>query len=268
MLTRNHITNTIHAYMMNRILNSTICALLILFSATAHAANPTRNSDLAEEWTPNAGLMRAYKQNYFLFYSQSSLPNNAPTSPNPSNQVPYTYPLDNKEMKYQLSVKAHMLGENRHTLWFGYTQLSFWQIYDSAHSTPFRESNYEPEVIYSFRPEHPIHSPGMDSSLLNVGFVHQSNGQMLPRSRGWNRVYIQVGLERDFGEYGKLKLLPLKGAGVSAVGGVNLSSNDIVNALQALGYNEKEADWAAKQLPKDATVSDGIRQALKLLSKA
>lgn len=46
------------------------------------------------------------------------------------------------------------------------------------------------------------------------------------------------------------------------------ASNDITNALQALGYNEKEADWAAKQLPKDITVSDGIRQALKLLSKA
>jgi Holliday junction DNA helicase RuvA len=46
------------------------------------------------------------------------------------------------------------------------------------------------------------------------------------------------------------------------------SSSDIVNALQALGYNEKEADWAAQQLAKDATVSDGIRQALKLLSKA
>jgi Holliday junction DNA helicase RuvA len=45
------------------------------------------------------------------------------------------------------------------------------------------------------------------------------------------------------------------------------ASSDIVNALQALGYNEKEADWAAKQLPKDASVSDGIRQALKLLSK-
>jgi Holliday junction DNA helicase RuvA len=50
---------------------------------------------------------------------------------------------------------------------------------------------------------------------------------------------------------------------VAASGG-----SDIVNALQALGYNEKEADWAAKQLAKDATVTDGIRQALKLLSKA
>ena len=45
-------------------------------------------------------------------------------------------------------------------------------------------------------------------------------------------------------------------------------SNDIVNALQALGYSEKEADWAVKQLPKDCNVSDGIRQALKLLSKS
>ena len=46
------------------------------------------------------------------------------------------------------------------------------------------------------------------------------------------------------------------------------SGNDIVNALLALGYNEKEADWAARQLSRDSNVSDGIRQALKLLSKA
>ena len=45
------------------------------------------------------------------------------------------------------------------------------------------------------------------------------------------------------------------------------ASSDIINALQALGYNEKEADWAAKQLPKESNVSDGIRLALKALSK-
>ncbi len=45
-------------------------------------------------------------------------------------------------------------------------------------------------------------------------------------------------------------------------------SADVVNALLALGYNDKEADWAAKQLAADVGVSDGIRQALKLLSKA
>jgi holliday junction DNA helicase RuvA len=45
-------------------------------------------------------------------------------------------------------------------------------------------------------------------------------------------------------------------------------ANDIANALLALGYNDKEASWAAKQLPADIGVSDGIRQALKLLSRA
>lgn len=58
------------------------------------------------------------------------------------------------------------------------------------------------------------------------------------------------------------------GAGTSSVTPASSSASDIVNALQALGYNDKEADWAAKQLPKETNVSDGIRQALKLLSKA
>ena len=49
---------------------------------------------------------------------------------------------------------------------------------------------------------------------------------------------------------------------------VSTQSGDVVNALLALGYNAKEAEWAARQLPVDANVSDGIRQALKLLSKA
>ena len=68
-------------------------------------------------------------------------------------------------------------------------------------------------------------------------------------------------------------LLELQGKfTVTSSGGANRAAptqgSDIVNALLALGYNEKEADWAAKQLPADASVSDGIRQALKLLSKS
>ena len=46
------------------------------------------------------------------------------------------------------------------------------------------------------------------------------------------------------------------------------SAADILNALLSLGYNEKEALYAIKGLPKDVTVADGIRQALKLLSKS
>ena len=45
------------------------------------------------------------------------------------------------------------------------------------------------------------------------------------------------------------------------------AASDILNALLALGYNEREALSAMKTLPPEATVSDGIRHALKLLSK-
>jgi holliday junction DNA helicase RuvA len=46
------------------------------------------------------------------------------------------------------------------------------------------------------------------------------------------------------------------------------AASDILNALLALGYNEREAAGAMKQLPAGVAVSEGIRQALKLLSKA
>ena len=46
------------------------------------------------------------------------------------------------------------------------------------------------------------------------------------------------------------------------------ATSDILNALLALGYNEREAQSAMKNLPADVGVSDGIRHALKLLAKA
>ena len=45
------------------------------------------------------------------------------------------------------------------------------------------------------------------------------------------------------------------------------SSGDVLNALLTLGYNEREAQWALKQIPNDLNVSESIRQALKQLSK-
>ena len=45
------------------------------------------------------------------------------------------------------------------------------------------------------------------------------------------------------------------------------SSSDILNALLSLGYNDREANWAIKQIPVDTNISNGIRLALKLLSK-
>ena len=47
-----------------------------------------------------------------------------------------------------------------------------------------------------------------------------------------------------------------------------LATSDVLRALLALGYSEKEAVAAIRQLPEGASVSEGIRQALRLLSKA
>jgi Holliday junction DNA helicase RuvA len=56
------------------------------------------------------------------------------------------------------------------------------------------------------------------------------------------------------------------GDSAAAVGGAP-GAGDVANALSALGYNDREVTWAVAQLPAGASVTEGIRQALKLLSK-
>ncbi len=67
-------------------------------------------------------------------------------------------------------------------------------------------------------------------------------------------------------------LLELKGklgADLGSAPGVAHDSNtDVLNALLALGYSDKEAMLAIKQVPAGSSVSDGIRHALKALSKS
>jgi len=58
-------------------------------------------------------------------------------------------------------------------------------------------------------------------------------------------------------------------AGDTSAGGVAApGTGDIVNALSALGYNDREVNWAVEKLPAGVSVTEGIRQALKLLSKS
>ena len=73
-----------------------------------------------------------------------------------------------------------------------------------------------------------------------------------------------------------LELRDKLGKGLPSMTGVRLAAapgaapdakSDILNALLALGYNEREALAAMKGLAEDVGVSDGIRQALKALSK-
>jgi len=68
-------------------------------------------------------------------------------------------------------------------------------------------------------------------------------------------------------------LLELKGRlGAEALGVVSVNrprpvASDVMTALLALGYSDKEAQLAVKHLPEGLSVSDGIRQALKSLAK-
>ena len=68
-------------------------------------------------------------------------------------------------------------------------------------------------------------------------------------------------------------LLELKGKLGDAVSGVAVNrpkpvASDVTNALLSLGYNDKEAQHAVKQLSEGLSVSEGIRQALKSLAKS
>ena len=55
--------------------------------------------------------------------------------------------------------------------------------------------------------------------------------------------------------------------GTTTVSKEDGQASDVTNALLALGYNEREAAWAIKQLPGGLAVAEGIRQALRFLSK-
>lgn len=104
--------------------------------------------------------------------------------------------LDNIESKFQLSFKLKaaedLLGRGI-DLWLGYTQQNQWQVYNKSISAPFRETNYEPEAFVSIPTDYQI--LGLRGRFVNVGFVHQSNGQSNILSRSWNRVYAQAGFE-------------------------------------------------------------------------
>src|SRR5215468_12244719 len=68
-----------------------------------------------------------------------------------------------------------------------------------------------------------------------------------------------------------LELRDKLGAEVTTAVGVHRPApvaSDVLNALLSLGYSDKEAVAVVKQLPDGLSVTDGIRQALKLLSKA
>src|SRR5690606_8567555 len=77
---------------------------------------------------------------------------------------------------------------------FAYTQQSYWQLYNSSASRPFRETVHEPELFLSLLTDFDV--LGWRPRIFRLGVVHQSNGQSDPLSRSWNRIYGQFILER------------------------------------------------------------------------
>ena len=143
--------------------------------------------------------LRAYKPVYLLPVFWSSNVNTAPSSPNPDNTVTTPQALDSLEAKFQLSFKTkaleNLFGTNG-DVWMGYTQSSRWQVYNTEESRPFRETNYEPEVLLVFRNNYGLPG-GWRGRMAAVGINHQSNGREDPLSRSWNRVMFNVGFDRQ-----------------------------------------------------------------------
>jgi Holliday junction DNA helicase RuvA len=61
--------------------------------------------------------------------------------------------------------------------------------------------------------------------------------------------------------------LPKAVSAVSAANPASTASGDVLSALLALGYNDREAQAAVKQLTPELPIADAIRQALKVLAK-
>jgi phospholipase A1 len=108
----------------------------------------------------------AHKQNYFLLYTYSN----------------YQTDRQKKEIKFQISIKQRILRFYGWAFYFGYTQKSLWQAYDSIHSRPFRENNFNPELFFRTK---------MWNGLrFDFGIEHESNGQSGEKSRSWNRIFL------------------------------------------------------------------------------
>ena len=102
------------------------------------------------------------------------------------------------EAKLQLSLKTKALEnlfEDNGDMWVGYTQTAHWQVYNEDESRPFRETNYEPEASLIFRTDYSI--LGLNGRLLGLTYNHQSNGRSGPLSRSWDRIMLNIGLEKD-----------------------------------------------------------------------
>jgi len=106
--------------------------------------------------------------------------------------------IQRAEIKFQLSLKILMvrnLFKNNGQLAFAYTQQSNWQAYQFQHSSPFRETNHEAELMLSFFNDSNL--MGYKNHMSTLGLSHHSNGRAGEFSRSWNRFYVNFIFEKN-----------------------------------------------------------------------
>lgn len=140
-----------------------------------------------------------YRPNYVMPLHYTSRINRSPMSP---TQAAVSLPAYRRvEAKFQLSLRTKVAQDvliDNADVWLAFTQQAMWQIWNGADSKPFRNTDYEPELIYMVPvPKGLRELPGgVTWRFGQVALAHQSNGQSDPLSRSWNRVYFGTGFER------------------------------------------------------------------------
>ncbi len=185
----------------------TIACLLLLMPAVAaaqHAAPPTvTGPETPPTDAPSAPVLQAAARSAGNAFDNLRREADAFTlvSVNrglsfhrPMYMMPLTwgsdYSSENSEVLFQISLKQRLFNRN---LFFAYNQKSFWQLYNGAASRPFRETNYNPELFYRWKPRW-AHAPGLG---FDFSLDHESNGEELPASRSWNRLIGATYYETD-----------------------------------------------------------------------
>ncbi len=167
-------------------------------------AQPSTESSAKFSQLDHWELDEPYQRGAFKFrpHHASYLIANASYRPNNEPYLPYRVladaDLSKYELAFQLSFKMKMIQGafgKPVDVWFAYTQNSFWQAANDEASRPFRETNYQPEFI-AIAPL-AVDLAGVHLRHFGLGLSHQSNGQSGTLSRSWNRLYAQIGIEKD-----------------------------------------------------------------------
>lgn len=155
--------------------------------APVHYNNAVMEKAAKEELIPSNYIGIAfYKPTYFLPFYYTGSPDNAAYA----NQTPRNEQLKKSEVKYQISLKAPLwknVYNNRSNLYFAYTLLSYWQLYNKRSFV--RSNDYEPEFFLANQLNRCIYK-NWQLDFLNVGYTHQSNGFGNGQQRGWDRIYL------------------------------------------------------------------------------